>query len=221
MKKGVSILFSILFVFSLIFIQAANESIPTNLDKLTISANAESLAGKDAVEADLKKTAENLKDKSKTTFQEEIEVPEILKFPVRIMFGIKEDSQITTKLLIFLFAVWIFIMLIIQSAIKFAPFADSNIKSFSIAIIIMLIAGSSGVILQGAALWGNMISSIKILEEWNVLAISITIIVFGVLYFIMRKLSKYSKNQSLIEGARRAGSAAGLEAAKMKILSRS
>jgi len=75
----------------------------------------------------------------------EITIPENMNTISRLLFGIKEGETLEFSTLIILIALWLLGVIIIQAGLEFAPFFEGKLTSWLGAIIITLMASTTGI----------------------------------------------------------------------------
>lgn len=148
----------------------------------------------------------------KSVLEQEIEIPENLQFLTRVLFGLKPDTPVIFQEFIVLIATLAIFFFIIRDIIVFVPFFDTTIKSVIGAIIVTLLAGSSGGFLFFADLMLSLGFFFGILERWPIISTTmILILLFAVTYLLNKALTGF-KRKSRIEEARIEGLKTGASA---------
>src|SRR3989344_6746920 len=142
----------------------------------------------DLKELDIKNSARNSLNKS-------VEIPENLKLPAKIIFGIDEDMPFSKFVVYLMF--WLFIFLIIFQIVKIMPFFKEGAIKFIAALAISVLASSLGSIRIVVELYYDLSLS-KLIDATSPGAFIFTIILIIVVYFVTSKLlNKFENDMEL------------------------
>jgi hypothetical protein len=129
----------------------------------------------------------------------EVNIPSILKIPLKIVFGIGEP--VTWQLLIIQFAIFFGFLIIILSAMEFVPFFEKSISKFLAAFIVTILVSISGGFSEIYLFLFNIIMTIEFIKAHSTLSIIIFILIIVLLAGLFKYFSHKIKNQIKIEQA--------------------
>ena len=148
--------------------------------------------------------------------EKSITIPDGLKIPVQIIFGI--SGEITIQVFIVLIAVWIILFILIAQIITFTPFFKWAIIKWLSSFIIIILIAISGAIKSITILFLNLANLFGILEENAGIAIFIALMIAGILGYGLNKILKILKHHAGLEEASREGQLLAKMVKKAKVM---
>jgi cellulose synthase/poly-beta-1,6-N-acetylglucosamine synthase-like glycosyltransferase len=193
MKKVLSICLVLLILsFSLVMAQTDDSDVDDVKDSVDIGD-----AGDKLIEG-----VEGVREKSRSSLENDVQFPENLQFFSKILFGIK--GEISLQIFIVLIAVWFLLFFVMVSILRVLPIFKGLII-WPISFIITSLIAFSGAIKAFSEFifsWGGFF---KFLEAWPVLNIILTIIIVLFIFIILRSILKWMRNISRVEQAKSEG----------------
>ncbi|MBI2629528.1 hypothetical protein HYW76_00335 [Candidatus Pacearchaeota archaeon] len=186
MKK--SIILFILIIFLSAFVYAEEQP-----------GDAGKIAGKTAVSAVLGTNA---------FLERDIVVPENLQLVARVLFGLKENTDIAFSEFVVLCAVWIMLFIIIIKIMVFMPFLNKGIQKFAGALIITCLASIAGGLLALVALLLDLSSLFGIFNKYSV----VTLVIGIILSIVIVLFASLATNKIITSSDRARAATSGLQA---------
>jgi hypothetical protein len=172
---------------------------------------------KEDVKKDLKGATETVRTSTNEIVEKEIEVPESLKVPARIIFGLKPGDKLDISILITMICLWIFLVLLLSKTLELTPFFENG-KSWLGAILITGIIGVSGSIKSVTVLWLDLGNIFGVLEKWGAFKLGFVIIFLFSIFFGLNYVLKILKDKKIIEESMGKGTEAGLGMAQLSAM---
>lgn len=150
----------------------------------------------------------------KNKISKEIEIPNSLSIPARVIFGISEEVPVTT--FIILIAIWIILFLFIQNILEITPFFKGKISWVASAVITIIIAITGAI--KSVAEFLLFTRTFLNPTENDFIFVAILLIILVVIFIILNTLLKPLKDYYEKESAKIAGEQIGKEIGMMKAL---
>jgi len=139
----------------------------------------------------------DFKEKTNSALNKSVEIPENLKLPAKILFGLEEDMPFSRFVVYLMF--WLFVFLIIFQVVKIMPFFKEGVIKFIAALAISVLAGNLGGIEAVVNLYYDLSIS-KLIDATSPGAFFFAVVVILVGYYLIRKaISKLSTSLELGE----------------------
>jgi hypothetical protein len=172
---------------------------------------------KEEVKKDLKGATETVRTSTNELVEKEIEVPESLKVPARIIFGLKPGDKLDISILITMICLWIFLVLLLSKTLELTPFFENG-KSWLGAILITGIIGVSGSIKSVTVLWLDLGNIFGVLEKWGAFKLGFVIIFLFSIFFGLNYVLKILKDKKILGESMGKGTEAGLGMAQLSAM---
>ncbi|PIN92659.1 hypothetical protein COU61_01345 [Candidatus Pacearchaeota archaeon CG10_big_fil_rev_8_21_14_0_10_35_13] len=133
----------------------------------------------------------------------DIKIPESMQLPLRVVLGVKADTEISFSVFVILLATWLIFYLIILKAVKLISILHGW-KSYIITLIVMLLISSAGGMVAVTNYLYTAISLIKFFDSFSggeVIKTAALIIILVIIYLLLRPLIGYLKKRSELEKA--------------------
>ncbi|MDO8467505.1 MAG: hypothetical protein Q7S56_00980 [Nanoarchaeota archaeon] len=160
---------------------------------------------------------EGLKNGFNNLLENAIIFPTFIDKPLKIIFGINGNEEITSEKIIVLLCILAGLIIFLHSVLEITPFFE-GIKAWFGAVIIVLIIGVTGVINSVTIFLFNFANIFKILDTWSALRIAFTLLIIFAIFYGINKLTKIIKENTTISNAEMSGLKAGAEIKKLKTM---
>src|SRR3989344_4734636 len=121
---------------------------------------------------------------ARNSLNKSVEIPENLKLPAKIIFGIDEDMPFSKFVVYLMF--WLFIFLIIFQIVKIMPFFKEGVIKLIAALAISVLAGNLGGIEAVVNLYYDLSIS-KLIDATSPGAFFFAVVVILVGYYLIRR----------------------------------
>ena len=209
MKRGIiAIVLFVLLISSFAIVIAPEDDQANPSDDKNNNLNISAKAGE--VGAGVKAAAEGVLEK-------EIEIPDALQIPVRIVFGIKKDETITLERLIVLVAVWIMFFVLISEILKIAPILNKQWQSYIGGVIVTILIAITGTMNSLAIFFFNFGNMFEWMEKLGPFSIFISLIIVAMIFFFGMKILKLFEDRLKLSKAQETGESIGRLGAIAKV----
>jgi hypothetical protein len=155
------------------------------------------------VQGSLRKAEEDLDN----AFEKEMNIPEKYKKVVHFFTGI--EDKIAGNILIIFISTWILLFIIILEICKTVPFFSGEYKSLFAGFLIMLIISASGAVYGVSVFYYHFFSGFKLLKDWSILATTLVVFSFIIIYVIFQSVMRYVYRVGIKEKAKDSGAKIG------------
>ncbi|MCK5449981.1 hypothetical protein KAI32_03890 [Candidatus Pacearchaeota archaeon] len=190
MKRGIILLVLLVLLTSPVIL-ATEDDIITPTDNTTIPSSEDAIK---QVKEELSALRGGLDENTENILEREINIPDLLQTPVRIIFGLKDGYTITIERLIVLCAIWIMLFIVIRGALKLTPFLNKGYQNIIGSIIIVILIALTGIIDMLIEIFFGARDTFKWLEALGpfkfIIALVLAILIIGMAHYVMHKLEK-------------------------------
>ena len=137
--------------------------------------------------------ASSFKDKSNQALSTEIGIPNWLKWPVKILFGV--EQTLTISLLIMLIMWWVILVVLLKNLIEISPLPIKGALAWVASACMTILMGLIGVIKTLSLFLSGVGSNFSILEKLGAGAIFLSIGVLLLIAAIILKIIKHFKER--------------------------
>jgi len=136
-------------------------------------------------------------------FNNSINIPEGLKIPAQILFGI--NTEITVQVFIVLICVWIILWILLYKIVQFLPFNKNFFVDLLMSLVITCLAAISGAVRSISIFFLSLGNIFGILERWPAISIILAIAIAAGLFYGLSILIKFLKEKRALGKAEKAG----------------
>ncbi len=149
---------------------------------------------------------QKLGDVAKNAGNQTVSISPELQLAARVLFGLKQDAGVSFNLLIVIIVILGCVATLLYKIIRFLPFLKEEWTRWGVAIIVTLLASSSGAFIVMASYLFGFGDNIKFLKDWHLLNVALVVIILGLFAWgvnkLLGKMEEKSKNVSLENTAR-------------------
>ena len=158
-----------------------------------------------------------LNEKTENTLEKEIQIPNQLQIPVRIIFGLKDKDTITIERFIVLCAIWMMFFFLIQGILKLTPFLNKGLQNILGSVIITIIIAITGTINNLVVFYFNLGKTFKWMEALGPFQIFIALAITALILLITHHILNIIEKKLLLTKAEISGENIGTMVTMAKI----
>lgn len=146
-----------------------------------------------------------LEDKTENIIEREIQIPNQLQIPVRIIFGLKDKYVITIERFVVLCAIWMMFFFLIQGILKLTPFLNKGLQNIIGPIIITVIIAITGIINSIVIFFFSLGDTFEWLEALGPFQIFVALAIVALILFITHHILNIVEKKLIITKAEISG----------------
>jgi Na+-transporting methylmalonyl-CoA/oxaloacetate decarboxylase gamma subunit len=205
MKKGM--VFAALILLLLVFSGFGFAQDEADGDDKTI--NTENIKEK------AKDVAGSLDERTEDVLAKEIDIPSSLKWPLRIILGIREE-EITLNYFAVLLSVWLMFLIVLYNILRIIPIFRGKWQPLLASILLNILLSTLGTMRSISIFFLNLGNAFVWLEKLGPFQILIFIAIMFLIAYVTRIVTSFISKKSLLQKAEERGmnAAAGMKQAE-------